>query len=44
MARKGRRIENVIGILRQIEVLLSQGSKVPEACRTAGISKHTYYR
>jgi len=44
MARKGHRIETIIGKLREIEVLISEGRRVPEACRKAGISEQTYYR
>jgi len=44
MAKKGTRIEKIIEVLRQVEVLVSQGQKVPEACRKAGITDQTYYR
>ena len=44
MARKGPRIERIIGKLRGIEVLSSQGLSVQEACRKAGVSEQTYYR
>jgi len=44
MARKRHRIEAIIGKLREIEVLISEGRKVAEACRKAGISEQTYYR
>ena len=44
MTRKGNRIETIIGKLREIEVLISEGRRVPEACRKAGISEQTYYR
>ena len=44
MARKGFRIEEIIGKLREIEVLVGQKHSVVEACRKAGISEQTYYR
>lgn len=31
-------------VLRQIEVLMSQGKAAPIACREAGISQQSYYR
>ena len=31
-------------LLRQIEVLMSQGKTAPVACREAGISQQSYYR
>jgi putative transposase len=31
-------------LLRQIEVLISQGKPVPLACRNAGISQQSYYQ
>ena len=31
-------------LLRQIEVLISQGKAAPVACREAGISQQCYYR
>lgn len=44
MAKRKRGIEEIIGKLREIEVLIGQGRKVPEACRQAGIHEQTYYR
>jgi transposase-like protein len=37
-------IEKAIRILREVEVLQSQGSTVGDACRKVGVSEHTYYR
>ena len=37
-------IEKAIRILREVEVLQSQGSTAGEACRKLGVSEHTYYR
>jgi transposase-like protein len=36
--------EQIVGKLRQIEVLLSQGKTVPLACKEAGIVDQTFYR
>lgn len=44
MARRKRSPEEVIGKLREAEVLLAQGKKVPEICRTLGVSEQSYYR
>ncbi len=44
MARKGRTPEQIIGILREAEVLQSQGEKIEPICRKLGISQWTYYR
>jgi transposase-like protein len=44
MAKRGYRVEQIIVKLREIEVLIGQGRKVPEACRKAGIHGQTYYR
>jgi putative transposase len=44
MARKGYSPEQIIGKLREAEVLLSQGMTAKEAVRKLGISEHTYYR
>jgi len=44
MSRKSFQIEQIIGILRQIEVESSKGTAVAEACRQVGITEQTYYR
>lgn len=44
MARKRFQAEQIIGKLREAEVLLSQGRSVGEAARKLGIAEHTYYR
>ncbi len=36
--------EQIIRLLREAEVHLSQGLTVPKTCRQLGISEHTYYR
>ncbi len=44
--RKGQKAkpEEIIGILRRIEILTNQGKTVPEACRDCEINDNTYYR
>ena len=44
MARKKRSAEQIIGHLRQAEILLSQGKTVRETARQLGITEQTYYR
>jgi transposase-like protein len=44
MPKKTFTPEQIVGKLRQIEVLVSQGKTVPMACREAGIVDQTYYR
>ncbi|MEM8985107.1 MAG: hypothetical protein AAGC95_00140 [Pseudomonadota bacterium] len=41
MARKRFSDEDVLGLLRQMEVELSSGADVPTACRSAGVSMAT---
>ena len=43
MARKRYSDEDILKLLREIEVKLSTGSDVPSACRGVGISDATYY-
>ena len=43
MARKRFSDEDVLNLLRQIEVELSSGIDVASACRKVGISDATYY-
>lgn len=44
MARKRFSDEDVLNLLRQIELSLASGSDVQTACRSAGISDATYYK
>jgi putative transposase len=44
MAKKRFSAELIVVLLRQIEVLMSQGKAAPIACREAGISQQSYYR
>ncbi len=43
-ARKRYSDENVINLLRQIELSLSTRSDVQSACRPAGVNDATYYK
>ena len=43
MARKSYCDEDVVKLLREIELNLASGSDVPTACRAVGISDATYY-
>jgi len=44
MSRRGYTAEQIIGMLREVEVYLSQGQRVGEVCRGLGITEQTYYR
>jgi transposase-like protein len=44
MARKRFTPEQIIRMLREAEVRLSQGEKVKIICRSLGITEQTYYR
>lgn len=44
MARRNYRPEEIIAKLREAEILLAQGMKVPEVVRELGIHEVTYYR
>ncbi len=44
MVRKAFKPEQIINKLREVEVLLSQGSTVGEASRKLGVTEQTYYR
>jgi transposase-like protein len=44
MPRKSHTTEQIIGKLREAEVLLGQGQTVGEICRSLNISEQTYYR
>ena len=37
-------VEKAIRVLREVEVLQSQGHTISESCRKVGIADHTYYR
>ena len=42
--KKRHSAEQIVGKLRQADVALGKGLKVPEVCRELGISEQTYYR
>jgi len=44
MARKRYKAEEIVSKLRQVDVLVSQGTKVPDAVRSIGVTDVTYYR
>ena len=44
MPKKRFSAEQVVTLLRQIEVLIAQDKSAPVACREAGISQQSYYR
>jgi putative transposase len=44
MGRKHHTPEEVVGKLRQVEVLTAQGKPVAEAVRAIGVTEPTYYR
>ena len=44
MTRKYHTAEQIIGKLRQVEVILGQGGDLERALREIGVTKNTYYR
>lgn len=44
MAQKKHKPEEIVGKLRQVDVLVSQGRPVAEAIRAIGVTAFTYYR
>ncbi len=44
MPRKNFTSEQIIGILRQAEILISQGLSIEAMCKKLEISNQTYYR
>ena len=44
MARKRYSTEQIIGYLREAEVLLANGSTIGQVFRKIGITEQTYYR
>jgi len=44
MPKKRFSAEQIVTLLRQIEVSMTQGNPTPVACRNAGISQQSYYR
>jgi hypothetical protein len=43
MSRKRYTPEQIIGMLREAEVRLSQGEKIGVVCRALGVSEQSYY-
>jgi transposase-like protein len=44
MSAKKYKPEQIVNLLRQIEVEIANGKTTPQACRDAGITAQTYYR
>jgi transposase-like protein len=44
MPRKNYTVEQIIVILRKVEVLCGQGNTVAEAVKTQGITENTFYK
>ena len=44
MGRKVFKAEQIIGKLREAEVMLAKGATVGEVCRQIGVTDQTYYR
>jgi len=44
MARKKHGAEQIVALLRQIEVELANHENIGQACKAAGITQQTYYR
>ena len=42
MPKKRFSAEQIVTLLRQIEVLMAQGKSAPEVCRDAGISQQSF--
>ena len=44
MAKKRHTAEEIIGKLREAEVLLAQGRSVADAAKAIGVTEQSYYR
>ena len=44
MPSKKHKPEEIIGKLREVEIVLAHGASTAEACRRIGVSEQTYYR
>ena len=44
MPKKRFSVEQIVTLLRQIEISMGQGKSAPIACRDAGISQQSFYR
>ena len=44
MPTRSYKPEQIVAVLRQIEVQMANGKTAPQACKEAGIHTQTYYR
>ena len=44
MAKRKYTAEEIVTVLRQVEVAIGNGKTTPHACREGGITEQTYYR
>jgi len=44
MSKRRYTAEDIVKLLREVEVLQSQGQTTVEACRQIGVTEQTYYR
>ena len=44
MSTKRYKAEQIVNLLRQVEVAIANGKTTPQACRDVGITAQTYYR
>ena len=44
MSTKRYKPEQIVNLLRQVEVVIANGKTTPQACRDVGITVQTYYR
>ena len=44
MGRKRYTSEQIIGYLREAEILQAKGSTIPQICKKIGVTEQTYYR
>jgi putative transposase len=44
MAKRKYTAEEIVTVLRQVEVSMANGKATPQACRESGITEQTYYR
>ena len=44
MAKRNYKLDEIVSKLRQADVLIAQGTKIPDVVRTLGATQVTYYR
>jgi transposase-like protein len=44
MAKRRYPAQEIVTVLRQVEVAMANGKTTPHACRESGITEQTYYR